>query len=82
MDSMNGAIRVLERGDTMSWLDKGTPYQKVIDSNGLTTEFIRCPGPSRVVVARVSRRKVQGGSRSDRHGLYQLGDAIAGPGPA
>jgi uncharacterized repeat protein (TIGR04076 family) len=58
MDSMNGAIRVLEYGGTMPWLYEGTPYRKVIDPNGLTTEFIRCPDPSRVVVAKISRRKV------------------------
>ena len=58
MDSMNGALRVLEYGGTMPWLYEGTPYQKVIDPNGLTTEFIRCPDPSRVVVAKISRRRV------------------------
>jgi len=58
MDSMNGALRVLEYGGTTPWLYAGTPYQKVIDPNGLTTEFIRCPDPSRVVVAKISRRKV------------------------
>ena len=58
MDSMNGAIRVLEYGGTMPWLYEGTPYQKVIDKDGLTTEFIRCPDPSRVVVAKISRRRV------------------------
>lgn len=58
MDSMNGAIRVLEYGGTMPWLYEGTPYQKVIDKDSLTTEFIRCPDPSRVVVARISRRRV------------------------
>ena len=58
MDSMNGALRVLEYGGTMPWLYEGTPYKKVIDPNGLTTEFIRCPDPSRVVVAKISRRKV------------------------
>jgi len=58
MDSMNSAIRVLEYGGTMPWLYEGTPYQKVIDPEGLTTEFIRCPDPSRVVVARISRRRV------------------------
>jgi len=58
MDSMNSAIRVLEYGGTMPWLYEGTPYQKVIDPDGLTTEFIRCPDPSRVVVAKISRRRV------------------------
>jgi uncharacterized repeat protein (TIGR04076 family) len=58
MDSMNGAIRVLEFGGTLPWLYKGTPYEKVIDPNGITTEFIRCPDPSRVVVAKITRRRV------------------------
>jgi uncharacterized repeat protein (TIGR04076 family) len=57
MDSMNSAIRVLEYGGTMPWLYEGTPYQKVIDPEGLTTEFIRCPDPSRVVVVKISRRR-------------------------
>ena len=42
----------------MPWLYEGTPYQKVIDKDGLTTEFIRCPDPSRAVVAKISRRRV------------------------
>ncbi|MFO7691822.1 MAG: hypothetical protein R6V57_01935 [Vicinamibacterales bacterium] len=58
MDAMNGAIRVLEHGGTLPWLYAGTPYQKVIDPDGLTTEFIRCPDPTRVVVAKISRRRV------------------------
>jgi uncharacterized repeat protein (TIGR04076 family) len=58
MDSMNGAIRVLEFGGTLPWRYAGTPYEKVIDPSGLTTEFIRCPDPTRVVVAKISRRRV------------------------
>lgn len=58
MDSMSGAIRVLQYGGTLPWLYKGTPYEKVIDPNGITTEFIRCPDPSRVVVAKITRRKL------------------------
>ena len=58
MDAMNGAIRVLEYGGTLPWMYTGTPYEKVIDPEGLTTEFIRCPDPSRVVVAKISRRRV------------------------
>ena len=58
-DAMSGAIRVLQYGGTMPWLYQGTPYEKVIDPEGLTTEFIRCPDPSRVVVAKISRRRVR-----------------------
>ena len=58
MDSMSGAIRVLEFGGTLPWMYAGTPYEKVIDLNGITTEYIRCPDPSRVVVAKITRRRV------------------------
>ena len=56
-DSMSGAIRVLEYGGTLPWLYQGTPYEKVIDPDGITTEFIRCPDPTRVVVAKITRRR-------------------------
>ncbi len=59
LDSMNGAVRVLEYGGTLPWLYKGTPYEKVIDPDGITTEFIRCPDPSASgVVAKITRTKV------------------------
>lgn len=58
MDSLSGAIRVLEYGGTLPWLYEGTPYEKVIDPDGVTTEFIRCPDPTRVVVAKITRRRV------------------------
>ncbi len=59
LDSMNGAVRVLEYGGTLPWLYKGTPYEKVIDPDGITTEFIRCPDPSASgVVAKITRTRV------------------------
>ncbi len=58
MDSMSGAIRVLEYGGTLPWLYQGTPYEKVIDPEGITTEFIRCPDPTRVIVAKITSRRV------------------------
>lgn len=59
LDSMNGAVRVLEYGGTLPWMYKGTPYEKVIDPDGVTTEFIRCPDPSASgVVAKITRTKV------------------------
>ncbi len=58
-DSMSGAIRVLQYGGTMPWLYEGTPYKKVIDPDGVTTEFIRCPDPTDSgVVAKITRTKV------------------------
>jgi uncharacterized repeat protein (TIGR04076 family) len=59
LDSMSGAVRVLEYGGTMPWLYEGTPYKKVIDPDGITTEFIRCPDPTASgVVAKITRTKV------------------------
>jgi uncharacterized repeat protein (TIGR04076 family) len=58
LDSMNGAIRVLEYGGTLPWLYEGTPYKKVIDPDGVTTEYIRCPDPTDSgVVARITRTR-------------------------
>lgn len=57
MDSMNGAIRVLQYGGTMPWLYEGTPYEKVIDPDGVTTEFIRCPDPTSGLVAKITRTR-------------------------
>jgi uncharacterized repeat protein (TIGR04076 family) len=57
MDSMNGAIRVLQYGGTMSWRYEGTPYEKVIDPDGVTTEFIRCPDPTADLVAKITRTR-------------------------
>ena len=58
-DSMSGAIRVLKYGGTMPWLYEGTRYKKVIDPDGVTTEFIRCPDPTDSgVVAKITRTRV------------------------
>jgi uncharacterized repeat protein (TIGR04076 family) len=59
LDSMNGAVRVLAYGGTMPWLYEGTPYKKVIDPEGVTTEFIRCPDPTASgVVAKITRTRI------------------------
>jgi hypothetical protein len=46
IDSLTGMLRVLEHGGTLSWKYRGTPYTKVIDPDGVTTEFVRCPDPT------------------------------------
>lgn len=46
VDSMTGMIRALENGGTLPWKYKGTLYEKVIDPEGVTTEFVRCPDPT------------------------------------
>ena len=58
MSSMHDFIILLKRGVTLSWKYKGTPYEKVIDPNGITTEFVRCPDPTANLVARITRTLV------------------------
>lgn len=54
---MMGMIRALENGGELPWRYRGTPYEKVIDADGVTTEYVRCPDPTRsVVVMKVNRR--------------------------
>ena len=51
-------IRLLEWGVTLPWKYEGTPYEKVIDADGVTTEYIRCPDPTANLVAKIVRTKV------------------------
>ncbi|MFC1564745.1 hypothetical protein ACFL6G_07390 [candidate division KSB1 bacterium] len=59
-DSMNGFIRTLENGGTLGWRYEGTPYEKQIDPNGITTEFVRCPDPTANLVAKITKKAVTG----------------------
>ncbi len=56
--SMHDFIRILENGGTLSWKYENTPYAKVIDLDGITTEFVRCPDPTANLVAKITRTKV------------------------
>lgn len=57
LDSINSVIRVLQFGGTLPWKYKDTEYEKVIDNDGITTEFIRCPDPTEAgVVAKITRK--------------------------
>ena len=58
MASMHDFIVVLQNGANLNWRYENTPYQKVIDSDGVTTEFVRCPDPTANLVARITRTKV------------------------
>ncbi|UCF10811.1 MAG: hypothetical protein JSW65_03790 [Candidatus Bipolaricaulota bacterium] len=46
LDSLTGVIRALEHGGTLPWRYAGTPYEKEIDPEGVTTEFVRCIDPT------------------------------------
>ena len=56
VDSLIGMIRALENGGTLPWRYKGTPYEKVIDPDGVTTEYVHCPDPtSSGIVIKITR---------------------------
>lgn len=46
LDSLSGILRVLEHGGDLMWRYRGTPYEKVIDPDGVTTEYLRCLDPT------------------------------------
>ncbi len=59
LDSANAMIRVLEYDGKLPWTYSGTPYEKVINSKGITTEFIRCPDPTSAgVVLKIIRENL------------------------
>lgn len=53
--SLNDFVRILEFGGTLPWLYEGTPYEKVVDPDGVTTEYVRCPDPTANLVAKITR---------------------------
>jgi uncharacterized repeat protein (TIGR04076 family) len=60
MDSLQGVIRALQFGGTLGWQYKGTPYEKQIDPEGVTTEFVRCIDPTASgIVIKVIRFKIE-----------------------
>ncbi|UCC19760.1 MAG: hypothetical protein JSV62_00340 [Promethearchaeota archaeon] len=54
LDSMNSMIRVLLYGGTLPWTYNDTPYEKNIDPNGITTEFVRCTEPTARIIAKIT----------------------------
>ena len=59
VDSLTGFVRALEHGGTLPWRYAGTPYEKAIDPDGVTTEFVRCPDPTASgIVVKITRRAV------------------------
>lgn len=56
VDSLTGFVRALEHGGTLPWRYRGTPYEKTIDPDGVTTEFVRCPDPTASgIVVKITR---------------------------
>ncbi len=56
--SLNEFVRLLENGVNLPWKYEGTPYEKVIDSEGVTTEYVRCPDPTSALVTKITRTRV------------------------
>jgi uncharacterized repeat protein (TIGR04076 family) len=58
LDSANSMIRVLKYDGRLGWSYKGTPYEKIINKDGVTTEFVRCPDPTSAgVVLKITAKK-------------------------
>ena len=56
--SMNDFVRILEFGGTLPWKYEGTAYEKVIDPDGVTTEYVRFPDPTSNLVAKIVRTRL------------------------
>jgi len=56
--SLHDFLRLLEQGVTLPWKYEGTPYEKVIDPDGITTEYVRCPDPTSNLVAKITRTAI------------------------
>jgi len=61
VESLTAVILALLSGGTFPWEYRGTPYEKVIDPDGVTTEFVRCPDPTASgIVIKVTRTALPG----------------------
>jgi uncharacterized repeat protein (TIGR04076 family) len=58
LDSLNAMMRALQFGGSLPWRYQNTEFEKHIDPQGTTTEFVRCPDPTAAgVVAKITRRR-------------------------
>ncbi|NHJ31665.1 MAG: hypothetical protein FK732_02275 [Asgard group archaeon] len=58
-DSANAMTRVLQCDGKLPWDYKGTKYEKIINKDGVTTEFVRCPDPtSQTLVLKIIRTEL------------------------
>lgn len=59
LDSLSGVLEALSAGETLNWDYKDTPYEKVIDPEGVTTEYVRCIDPTASgIVVKVIRTRI------------------------
>jgi hypothetical protein len=43
---------------TLTWKYEGTSYEKVIDPDGITTEYVRCPDLTANLMAKIIRTAI------------------------
>jgi hypothetical protein len=61
LDSLSGILQALGAGETLNWDYNDTPYEKVIDPEGVTTEYVRCIDPTASgIVVKVTRTRISG----------------------
>ena len=59
LDSLSGVLDALKAGETLNWDYGDTPYEKIIDPGGVTTEYVRCIDPTASgIVVKVIRTKI------------------------
>ena len=58
LSSLHDFLVALGHGATLPWKYEGTPYEKVIDPDGVTTEYVRCPDPTSALVAKITRTAI------------------------
>jgi uncharacterized repeat protein (TIGR04076 family) len=56
--SMDKFLAAMEQGGELWWRYEGTPYEKEIDPDGVTTEFVRCPDPTADLVAKITKTRI------------------------
>lgn len=60
LDSINSMVRVLQFGGMLPWKYAQTDFEKVIEQDGVSTEFVRCPDPTKAgVVAKITRKELK-----------------------
>ena len=65
LGSARTMIEVLHFGGILPWTYKGTPYEKQVDPETVTTEFVRCPDPTdagvvlKIIATNIEWKKTQ-----------------------
>jgi hypothetical protein len=59
LDSLRGVLEALSAGETLNWDYEGTRYEKMVDPEGVTTEYVRCIDPTASgIVVKIIRTRI------------------------